>query len=78
MVGTNPEPGKEGTSWLLFAQDLNYDYGTFIVNTNVEKTSDLFADGKMHWGYQAVVYDEDGITPTGIQYYVVNFVEVKE
>ena len=76
--GTNPEPGKEGKSWLLFAQDLNYDYGTFIVNTNVEKTSDLFADGKMHWGYQAVVYDEDGITPTGIQYYVVNFVEVKE
>ena len=75
--GTNPEPGKEGKSWLLFAQDLNYDYGTFIVNTNVEKTSDLFADGKMHWSYQAVA-DNDSEDKTGNQYYVINFVEVKE
>ena len=69
--GTNPQPGKEGTVWMLFAQDPTYDSGSFILSKNVENASDLFTGDKMHWGYQSQETEGD---PT-IGHRVINFVK---
>ena len=69
--GTNPQPGKEGTVWMLFAQDPTYDSGSFILSQNVENVNDLFTGDKMHWGYQSQETEGD---PT-IGHRVINFVK---
>ena len=47
--GSNPEPGKEGTVWYLFAQDPRTEAGSFILGKDVA-VEDLFTTG-MHWAY---------------------------
>lgn len=66
--GSNPEPGKEGTVWYLFAQTPNTEAGSFILGENVTNVEDLFTTG-MHWAYHLAWDSGSG------SYRVLNFVE---
>ena len=65
--GSNPEPGKEGTVWYLFAQTPNTEAGSFILGKGVA-VEDLFTRG-MHWAYYMLWDDPKE------EYRVLNFVE---
>ena len=65
--GSNPEPGKEGTVWYLFAQTPGTEAGSFILGKDVA-VEDLFTTG-MHWAYHLAWDGGSG------NYRVLNFVE---
>lgn len=66
--GSNPEPGKEGTVWYLFAQTPGTEAGSFILGEDVTNVEDLFTTG-MHWAYHLAWDGGSG------NYRVLNFVE---
>ena len=66
--GSNPEPGKEGTVWYLFAQTPGTEAGSFILGEDVTNVEDLFTTG-MHWAYHLAWDGGSG------NYRILNFVE---